>query len=81
VLKIGVMAHHPDSAHTDPRRLRRAFWIVGLLFSVTTLALLLAWSHPQSTIWHFLGVTQLLPLFYLALSVWAAWPVAGEAEE
>lgn len=81
MLKIGVMAHHPESAHTDPRRLRRALWIVGLLFSVTTLALLLAWSYPQSTLWHFLGVTQLLPLFYLVLSVWAAWPVAGKDPE
>ena len=58
----------------------RAVWVVLLLVGGTTLALVLAWAHPLSTQWHFWGVTQFLPLFYLALSVWAAWPLPGEDE-
>jgi hypothetical protein len=54
---------------------------VGLLVTGTLAALVLAWAHPDATVWHFLGVTQLLPVYYLGLSVWAAWPLGGEAEE
>jgi len=81
VLKIRVMEHHPDTTHTESRRLWRALWIVGLLVTGTLAALVLAWAHPDATVWHFLGVTQLLPVYYLGLSVWAAWPLGGEAEE
>ena len=44
----------------------------------TLAALILSFAHPEATVWHFLGVTQLLPLFYLVLSVWAAWPLDNE---
>ena len=47
----------------------------------TLLGLVLAWARPQATLWHFWGVTQLLPVFYLGLSVWAAWPLPGEDDE
>ena len=51
------------------------------MVSGTLLGLGLAWAQPQATLWHFWGVTQLLPVFYLALSVWAAWPLPGEDDE
>ena len=72
------MEYHADSDHTDPRRIKRAYWIVGLLVAGTLAALILSFAHPEATVWHFLGVTQLLPLFYLVLSVWAAWPLDNE---
>jgi hypothetical protein len=68
----------PPHAHTERARRRRAVWVVLSLTLGTTLALVLAWASPASTVWHFWGVTQLLPVFYLALSVWAAWPLPGE---
>ena len=81
MLKIRVMKHRPDPSHLESRRLWRAVWIVGLLISGTLAALVLAWAYPEATVWHFLGVTQLVPVFYLCLSVWAAWPLGDEAEE
>ncbi len=81
VLKIRVMApDHPPNPGTARARRRRALWVVGCLTLGTTLALVWAWAHPAATVWHFWGVTQLLPLFYLALSIWAAWPLPGEDE-
>jgi hypothetical protein len=81
VLKIGVMdPDTPAQARTERARRVRSLMVVFLLFVVTTLALVLSWAHPLATSWHFWGVTQFLPLFYLALSVWAAWPLAGEEE-
>ena len=81
MLKIRVMAPDtPQAHHTARARRARTVWVVLCLTLGTTLALLLAWAHPTSTVWHFWGVTQFLPLFYLALSVWAAWPLPGEDE-
>jgi hypothetical protein len=71
----------PDMSATSPAeraRRRRTASVLGLLVAGTTLALVLAWAHPKATVWHFWGVTQLLPLFYLVLSVWSAWPLPGE---
>jgi len=71
----------PDSLRIERARYRRAVWIVTLLMLSTLLGLVLAWARPQATLWHFWGVTQLLPVFYLGLSVWAAWPLPGEDDE
>jgi hypothetical protein len=64
------------------RRLRRtrSVWIVGLLTLSTTLGLLLAWAEPKATLWQFWAITQCLPVFYLLLSVWAAWPLTPQTE-
>ncbi len=79
VLKTRVMDPKTPAREARQRARRmRSIWIVALLTVGTTLALVLAWGSPRDTVWHFWGVTQLLPLFYLALSVWAAWPLPGE---
>lgn len=71
----------PDSFQTERLRRRRAIWIVTLLTAGTLIGLVWAWAQPEATLWHFWGVTQFLPLFYLVLSVWAAWPLPGEVDE
>ena len=71
----------PGRSRTERSRRSRSVWILTLLVSGTLLGLGLSWAQPQATLWHFWGVTQLLPVFYLALSVWAAWPLPGEDDE
>ncbi len=39
---------------------------------VTVGGLCFAWWHPVQTLWHFVVVTQMIPLFYLALTWWIA---------
>jgi hypothetical protein len=39
---------------------------------VTVAGLCFAWWHPEQTLWHFVVVTQMIPLFYLALTWWIA---------
>jgi hypothetical protein len=44
-----------------------------LALTVVTLGgLCFAWWHPEDTLWHFVVVTQMIPLFYLALAWWVA---------
>ena len=57
----------PGRSQTERSRRSRSVWILTLLVSGTLLGLGLAWAQPQATLWHFWGVTQLLPVFYLAL--------------
>ena len=71
----------PDQSRLERARRTRSIWIVCLLILSTSLGLVLAWAQPQGTLGHFWGVTQFLPVFYLGLSVWAAWPLPGEARE
>jgi hypothetical protein len=73
---------HLQSDRTPIERSSRArsVWIVGLLILSTSISLVWAWSQPQATLWHFWVVTQCVPIFYLVLSVWAAWPLSDEAE-
>jgi hypothetical protein len=70
----------PDRSPLNRARRVRAIWIVNLLIWVTTGSLLLAWAHPQATLWQFWAITQCLPVFYLGLSVWAAWPLPTESD-
>ena len=71
----------PDQSQLEAVRRRRSVWIALLLALGTTWGLVWAWSRPQDTVGHFWWVTQALPLFYLALAVWASWPLPGEAKE
>lgn len=75
------MDHQPEPFTSDSRRIRRALRVFGLLITGTVAALVLSWAHPQDTVWQFWAVTQVLPVFYLLLTVWAAWPMPGEARE
>ena len=50
----------------------RALWGMLALSVVTVAGLCFAWWHPEQTLWHFVVVTQLIPLFYLALTWWIA---------
>lgn len=58
----------------------RVGWGMGALAVVTTAGLCFAWWHPQDTLWHFLVVTQLIPLFYLGLSWWTAVPRSKDSD-
>jgi hypothetical protein len=70
----------PDRTRFERSRRARSIWIVSLLILSTTLSLVLAWAKPQATLWQYWAVTQCLPVFYLVLTVWAAWPLPAEAE-
>lgn len=50
----------------------RVFLGMLALIAVTLAGLCFAWWHPQDTLWHFVVVTQLVPLFYLGLAWWTA---------
>jgi hypothetical protein len=64
-----VQAQAPEAKGT-----LRARALGGMLaLSVVTIAgLFFAWWHPAQTLWHFVVVTQMIPLFYLALTWWIA---------
>jgi hypothetical protein len=66
----------PNPNHPAERSRRaRSVWVVFLLVFSTLAGLVLSWAWPHETIWQFWVMTQLLPLIYLILSIWAAWPV------
>ena len=46
--------------------------IVLLLALITLMGLCMAWWWPERTEWHYLVVTQLIPLCYAALAWWVA---------
>ena len=50
----------------------RALWGMLALTVVTLGGLCFAWWYPEHTLWHFVVVTQMIPLFYLALAWWVA---------
>ncbi len=62
-------------------RRRRSVAVAVLLVLSTLIGLGWAWSEPADTVGHFWWVTQCLPLVYLGLAVWAAWPLPGEPAE
>ncbi len=63
------------------QRRRRSVAVALLLVLSTLMGLVWAWSEPTDTVGHFWWVTQCLPLVYLGLAVWAAWPLPGEPAE
>ncbi|MBU3653062.1 MAG: hypothetical protein FGM44_08255 [Limnohabitans sp.] len=54
------------------RQRARARIGVLLLANITVAGLVGAWWWPERTEWHYLLVTQLLPLCYVALAWWVA---------
>jgi hypothetical protein len=77
---MGMDDIRPVRSPLERSRRLRAVWVVNLLIWVTTGSLLWAWAQPQATLWQFWGITQCLPVFYLGLSVWAAWPLSTESD-
>ena len=65
-----------DSAQTPDvptaRQRSRARIGVLLLAVITVAGLCTAWWWPERTEWHYLIVTQLVPLCYVALAWWVA---------
>ena len=62
----------PDSATDSSRARIRARIGVLLLILITVTGLCGAWWWPESTEWHYLLVTQAIPLCYVALAWWVA---------
>ena len=48
------------------------FVIMALFISATVLGLVTSWAHPDQSLWLFWLMTQVLPIFYLVLSVLTA---------
>jgi len=61
-----------DPAPTSARVRRRSRIGVLLLTLITTAGLCGAWWWPERTEWHYLLVTQVIPLCYVALAWWVA---------
>ena len=70
----------PEGSQRHRSRRLRSVWIVGVLILSTLGGLVLAWARPDDTVWQFWIVTQCLPLLYLGLSIWAAWPGLDESD-
>jgi len=45
---------------------------IGLLVLITVVGLFGAWYWPARTEWHFLIITQCIPLCYLGLAWWGS---------
>ena len=67
----------PDPAPDSLRARTRARIGVLLLAVITVAGLCGAWWWPERTEWHYLVVTQIIPLCYVAL----AWLVARRRPE
>lgn len=50
----------------------RSVWVLGLLALVTVMAVTLVWLWPDESLWHFVWVTQVLPLGYCLLAYWGS---------
>jgi cyanate permease len=61
-----------DPAPDSTRARRRARIGVVLLVLITVAGLCGAWWWPERTEWHYLLVTQAIPLCYVALAWWVA---------
>jgi hypothetical protein len=57
---------------TTARQRARARIGVLLLALITLLGLSMAWWWPERTEWHYLVVTQFIPLCYAVLAWWVA---------
>ena len=56
---------------TTRQRVRARIGVL-LLALITLIVLCMAWWWPERTEWHYLVVTQLIPLCYAALAWWVA---------
>ena len=71
----------PDTASDSPRARTRARLGVWLLVIITVAGLSGAWWWPERTEWHYLLVTQFIPLCYVALAWWVARRRPGERDD
>ena len=50
----------------------RSVLVLVLLALVTVMAVTLVWLWPDESLWHFVWVTQVLPLGYCLLAYWGS---------
>ena len=64
--------NHSGQALVTIRRGWLRFAIMALLICATLLGLAVSWAQPDQSLWIFWLMTQVLPVFYLILSVLTA---------
>ena len=60
------------ATQADQRLSGRAKVLLSALALVTLVGVGMVWLFPNESVWHFVIVTQLLPLIYCVLTYWAS---------